>query len=164
MFILPKATFTLTVQKSDSSMKYEIDEGALTIPDTLVDRSVNMLMSPDGRGLSVVVTRDRLQSGEVIDEFIKRQFADLSRRVNKFEEIGRASAMLGSDPATQVAGLQIATRFKQSSQLTHQLQAVFELANRGHLLIFTGSSLAPHTDAEKMVWQQLLTSFVIRAQ
>ncbi|MGL5002407.1 MAG: DcrB-related protein, partial [Casimicrobium sp.] len=87
----------------------------------------------------------------------------LSRRVNKFEEIGRAPAALGSNPATQVTGVQIATRFKQSSQLTHQLQAVFELTNRNHLLIFTCSSLAPHTDADKSVWQQLLASFALRA-
>jgi hypothetical protein len=144
-------------------MKYEIDEGSLTVPDGLVDRSVNMLMSPDGRNLSVVVTRDHLQSGETVDGFIKRQLADLSRRVNKFEEIGRAPAILGADPSTQIKGVQISTRFKQSGQLTHQLQAVFELVNRNHLLIFTCSSLAPHNDAEKSVWQQLLTSFARRA-
>jgi hypothetical protein len=144
-------------------MKYEIDEGALTIPDTLVDRTVNMLMSPDGRGLSVVVTRDRLQSGEALEGFIKRQLADLSRQVNKFEEVGRAVATLGAQSGNQVTGIQIATRFKQSGQLTHQLQAVFELHERKQLLIFTCSSFAPHTDADKSTWQQLLTTFVIRA-
>jgi hypothetical protein len=144
-------------------MKYEIDEGAFAIPDTLVDRTVNMLMSPDGRGVSVVVTRDRLQSGEALDGFIKRQLADLSRRVNKFEELGRAPATLGTNPGTQITGVQIATRFKQSSQLTHQLQAIFELSNRNHLLIFTCSSLAPHTEADKSTWQQLLASFALRA-
>jgi hypothetical protein len=142
-------------------LRYHINEGVITFPDTLVDRTVNMFMSPNGSGLSMVVSRDKLQAGESLDGFIKRQMGDLSRQVNKFEEIARAEATLGAtDPGLK--GVQIASRFKQHGQQVHQLQAVFLLPDGVSVLIVTGTALAPHTDVEKGIWKQTLSTFELR--
>jgi hypothetical protein len=143
-------------------MKYDIFEGTLTVPEGLVDRSVNMLMSADGRGMSIVVSRDRLQAGEDIEHFIKRQMSDLSRQVTKLQEQGRAEAKLGPIAENGPIGIQIASTFKQHGQQIHQFQAIFPMTDDGRVLILTGTSLAPHTEEEKLVWQQLLSTFVVR--
>jgi hypothetical protein len=143
-------------------VRYQINEGVITLADTLVDRTVNMFVSPNGAGLSIVVSRDKLQTGELLDGFVKRQLADLSRQVNKFEEIARAEATLGSAALT-LNGVQIASRFKQHGQLVHQLQAVFILDDGKSILIITGTALAPHTEADKALWQQVISTFELRA-
>jgi hypothetical protein len=144
-------------------LRYHFHEGVITAPDHLIDRTVNMLISPDGTGLSVVVSRDRLQAGEALEQFIRRQMIDLSRQVSKLEEVGRADAIAGAAGAHQLMGVQIASRFKQHGQQAHQLQAIFVLPDGEKVLILTATSLAPHTNAEKAIWQELLSTFELRA-
>jgi hypothetical protein len=143
-------------------MNYDINEGTLNIPEGLVDRSVNMLMTSDGRGMSIVVSRDVLQAGENLEQFIKRQMSDLSRQVTKLQEQGRSETKLGPVNEDGLVGMQIASSFKQHGQVIYQFQAAFVLSDGARVLIFTGTSIAPHTDAEKLTWQQLISSFVLR--
>ena len=141
-------------------MKYSVNEAFFNFPDDLIDRSVNMLMSPDGTGVSYVITRDRLLEGEVLEGFVARQLKDLSRQVSKFREISRGPAQFGPKAQQQI-GLQIESTFKQQANEIFQQQAVLKLMGGSHVLILTATAFHVFTSQEQAQWQHALESCVL---
>ena len=139
-------------------MKYVVNEGGFELPDGLTDRSVNMLMSSDGVSVSYVVTRDRLQEAEDLQQFIQRQFKELSRQVSKFKELARAEALFGQGRQGKT-GVQIQSTFKQHGNEVHQRQAVVLLDDGTQVLIVTATALRKFTAAEEAGWTHMLTSY-----
>jgi len=138
-------------------MKYILNEGAFELPDGTQDRTVNVLILSDApAGLSMVVNRDRLEPGEDFEGFIKRQMNTVSRQVKQFQEHARRSVKIG---ASQLAGLQFDTSFKQNSQTFHQLQTVFQVPS-GIILVATFTSAIPLTQEHRGLSQRMLDSFV----
>lgn len=142
-------------------MQYHIHEGSFDAPDDITDRSVNVLVAPGDAGVSVVVSRDRLQSGEGLEGFMKRQLADLARQVSKFQEITRKTVWLG--PQSQnVQGIDIATQFKQQGQTIYQRQSAFVLPDGKRVLILTHSSPSAISEAQHKSWDALVAGFRLR--
>lgn len=137
-------------------MDYYINEGSFHIPEQAQDRSVNMLVLNHGPGgLTLVVTRDRLQEGEGLDGFLARQLRTLASQVKGFRQQDAVALAVG--PA-QLPALRVATSFKQNQASIHQLQTAIVLGGDA-VLVMTLSCSSP-LNAEQMAYaQQLLDSF-----
>lgn len=137
-------------------MDYHINEGSFRIPDQAQDRSVNMLLLNHGPGgLTLVVTRDRLQEGEQLDGFLTRQMRTLASQVKGSRQQEAVPLTVGS---TQLPALRVATSFKQNSATVHQLQTAI-LAGGGTVLVLTLTCAAPLTAEQTAYAQQMLDSF-----
>ena len=141
-------------------MKYQINEGNFTIPDTTQDRTVNMLMLNYGPGgLTLVVTRDQIQQGETLDAMLTRQLRVLASQVKAFKEQQRELVVVG---AAQLQGVRVATSFKQNNASLHQLQTMVRVGGDG-VLVFTLSCASPLTAEQHACAQQVLDSFTLPA-
>ena len=137
-------------------MDYHINEGSFRIPDQAQDRSVNMLLLNHGPGgLTLVVTRDRLQEGEQLDGFLARQLRTLASQVKQFRQQEPMTLSAGS---AQLPALRIASSFKQNNATVHQLQTAI-LTGGGAVLVLTLTCAAPLTAEQAEYAQQLLDSF-----
>jgi hypothetical protein len=137
-------------------MDYRIHEGSFTIPGQAQDRSVNMLLLNHGPGgLTLVVSRDRLQEGEPLDGFLKRQLRTLASQVKQFRQQDTVALTVG--PA-QLPAVRVATSFKQNNATVHQLQTAIAL-DAGAVLVLTLTCAAPLTAEQAAYGQQLLDSF-----
>jgi hypothetical protein len=137
-------------------MDYRINEGSLRIPAQAQDRSVNMLILNHGPGgLTLVVTRDRLQEGEDLDGFLTRQMRTLASQVKQFRQQPAEAVTVG--PA-QLAGRRTATSFKQNNATVHQLQTAI-LLDAAAVLVLTLTCAAPLNGEQLAYAQQLLDSF-----
>jgi len=142
-------------------MDYHINEGSFRIPQHVEDRSVNMLVLNHGPGgLTLVVTRDRLQEGEQLEGFISRQLRTLASQVKQFRQ--QDPAVLTVSPA-QLPAIRVATSFKQNNASIHQLQTVVMLQG-GAVLAFTLSCSSPLTAEQTAYAQELLDSFTPTAR
>jgi hypothetical protein len=138
-------------------MDYHINEGTFTLPASATDRTVNMLVLNLGPGgLTLVVTRDRVQEGEDLDGFLTRQLRTLASQVKQFKQQERIGLVVG---AAGLEGLQINSSFKQNNATIHQRQSVVRLAGNA-VLVLTLSCAAPLTVEQNVYAQQLLDSFV----
>jgi len=136
-------------------MDYHINEGSFRIPDQAQDRSVNMLLLNHGPGgLTLVVTRDRLQEGEQLDGFLTRQLRTLASQVKQFRQQEAAPVSVGS---AQLPALRIASSFKQNNATVHQLQTA--ILTGGAVLVLTLTCAAPLTAEQSAYAQQMLDSF-----
>lgn len=137
-------------------MDYQISEGLFHVPDAFQDRSVNMLVLNHGPGgLTLVVTRDRLQEGEVLDGFLGRQLRTLASQVKGFRQ--QDIVALGAG-AAQLPAAQVATSFRQNNASIHQLQTAILLGD-GAVLVLTLSCASPLTEEQVAYARQLLESF-----
>lgn len=142
-------------------MDYRIDEGSFRIPDQAQDRSVNMLLLNHGPGgLTLVVTRDRLQEGEELGGLLARQLRTLASQVKNFRQ--QDTLALEAGPA-RLPALQVATSFKQNQATVHQLQTAIALG-AGAVLVMTLSCAAPLNAEQAAYAQDLLDSFTPAAQ
>lgn len=137
-------------------MDYQISEGSFLVPDAFQDRSVNMLVLNHGPGgLTLVVTRDRLQEGEALDGFLGRQLRTLAAQVKRFRQQDMVALSVG---AAQLPAAQVATSFRQNNAGIHQLQTAILLAD-GAVLVLTLSCASPLTQEQSRYALQLLDSF-----
>lgn len=142
-------------------MDYHINEGSFRIPDQAQDRSVNMLLLNHGPGgLTLVVTRDRLQEGEALDGFLTRQLRTLASQVKQFRQQEAVPVRVGR---AQLPALRIASSFKQNNATVHQLQTAI-LTGGGAILVLTLTCAAPLTAEQTAYAQQMLDSFTPAVQ
>ncbi|THJ31583.1 DUF1795 domain-containing protein [Lampropedia aestuarii] len=134
-------------------MKYIVNEGNFDIPDGLTDKTVNMLMTPDGQHVSYTMTRDKLQEGESLQDFINRQLKELSRQVSKFNELERLETPFANSPQP---GWDIKSFFKQNGREFHQRQMVVLLRDERHVFIVTGTAFNAWSDSDLAAWQTML--------
>jgi len=137
-------------------MDYHINEGSFSIPDAAEDRSVNMLVLNLGPGgLTLVVTRDRLQQGEELAGFLARQVRTLASTVKGFSQ--RDTVALEAGPA-RLPALQVATAFRHNQAAMHQLQTAIALGADA-VLVLTLSGAAPRTAQQDAYARALLDGF-----
>ena len=138
-------------------MLYHISEGSFQVPDAAQDRSVNMLVLNHGPGgLTLVVTRDALQAGEDLDDFLARQLRTLALQVKGFRQQEANPLRVG---ATGLPAARVATTFRQNNASLHQLQTALLLGG-GQVLVLTLSCASPLTPEQAAYGQLLLDSFV----
>lgn len=134
-------------------MKYTVNEGNFNIPDGLTDKTVNMLMTPDGQQVSYTMTRDKLQEGELLPNFITRQLKELSRQVSKFSELERLETPFANSPQS---AWDIKSFFKQNGREFHQRQVIVLLPDERQVFIVTGTAFNAWTDQDLAAWHSML--------
>ncbi|KVU93436.1 hypothetical protein WK76_00105 [Burkholderia ubonensis] len=138
-------------------MHYAIHEGTFALPDTALDRTVNMLFLPIGPGgLSLVVSRGQLRDGELIDAFVDREWALASRTAKDLTVQDRKSVTVGQ---MECPGVQTESTHEQDGRTFHQQQTAFRLDDAGRVIVMTLTSSAPLTDEQRELATRMLDSF-----
>lgn len=140
-------------------MHYAIHEGSFVLPDTALDRTVNILMLNDGPGgLNLVISRGRLREDENLDAFIAREWALATREAPQLTERARTAVTVGGR-----SGVQIEATHEQEGRLRHQIQTVFPADDDGRVLVMTLTSAAPFTDEQRAMAARMIDSYQPRA-
>ncbi|WP_027819192.1 DcrB-related protein [Paraburkholderia bannensis] len=136
-------------------MHYAIHEGSFVLPDTALDRTVNILMLNDGPGgLNLVISRGRLREDENLDAFIAREWALATREAPQLTERLRTAVTVGGR-----AGVQIEATHEQDGRLRHQVQTVFPSDDSGRVLVMTLTSATPFTDEQRAMAARMIDSY-----
>ncbi|CAM3427054.1 DcrB-related protein [Paracidovorax anthurii] len=143
-------------------MRYQMQEGSFELPDGLHDNTMHMLMTgTSGLDMSLIATRDRLEAGESFNAYMERQFKAVSTQVKDF----KVEERLGDTgiPTRGLASLECVQTFRQNGQTVHQRQRTWLLADQSGVLVLTGASVVPFTEAQKTRWRAICDSFQPRA-
>lgn len=128
-------------------------EGVLTLPAGYQDRTVNVFTAPGQPALSL--SRDRLEAGESLTDYIARQLALMALHLKGWKEVIRGTAVLGDN---LFRGEFAEASYLRGGKRASQRQAVFALPD-GRVLVFTVSAEGPLTGAHREVLNDLLRSF-----
>jgi hypothetical protein len=140
-------------------MEYPFSEGSVTIPESLHDRTLHVLVPVgQGAGFTLVISRDQLEPNETPAEFLKRQLADLARQVSKYEESGRESIFLGIEQHN-IRGVRLDLKYKQRGQFLYVLQGVFLMPDQKTIVTFSATSSAPFDQNQRNMWSAIIASY-----
>ncbi|UWS28279.1 DUF1795 domain-containing protein [Erwinia pyrifoliae] len=130
-------------------------EGSVTLPEGYSDRTVNVLLAGDDASPSLNISRDTLQPGEAVADYITRQLATLSASLKGWVLKGREPAALGGE---QLPGESVSASYLRDGQRIWQRQAVFALA-QGRVLVFTLAQPRKPSPQDEALLQQVLASY-----
>lgn len=68
---------------------YKINEGTISIPNELQDKSVNILASPDRRGVSISIARDKLPSGQTFEGYAISEMTRITEALVDYKETSK---------------------------------------------------------------------------
>ena len=133
-------------------------EGRMAVPPGYREQTTNLLLPADPQQQPTLnITRDPLELGESLDDYVDRQLALLEARLAGYRLYSRAPARLGP-PEDACAGHCIAASYRSGKREVHQRQAVF-LLDPSQALIFTISAGRPLEAHEERWWADWLTSY-----
>lgn len=146
-------------------MIYHFNEGHITAPPNVSDRTVNVLApTPGVGGMTMAITRDEMEPDEGPQQFLERQLADLKRQVSKYTKGPERPAALGhAEPGQNILGIQFPVSYKQQGKTVHHEQAMFLLPGTRTILSFTFSLPIEFTAEHLKTVAEVLASFVLRA-
>ncbi len=143
------------------NMQYIINEGYLNLPlEGRIDRTLNVLATPDGSGNTYLISRDELRPGESLRQFVERQLNELSGQVKGYQSTLKPTLtkiIVGFDEAIEFAGA-----FTQNGQEIHQRQVALKLPGTQRVLILTLSGFEPFSEAALRNWAATISSFKLR--
>ena len=142
-------------------MFYHLNEGRIDLPmQGRIDRTMNVLATPDGSGATYIISRDELRAGESLLQFAERQLADLAGQVKSYQIVLAPTPL---EPMTGVsAALEFAGAFTQNDQGILQRQAALQIADSRRVLIVTMSGFEPFDDEAIKAWSLVVCSFQLR--
>ncbi|ADP09932.1 conserved uncharacterized protein [Erwinia sp. Ejp617] len=129
-------------------------EGSVTLPEGYSDRTVNVLLADDASP-SLNISRDTLQPGEAMADYITRQLATLSASLKGWVLKGREPAALGGE---QLPGESVSASYLRDGQRIWQRQAVFT-PGEGRVLVFTLAQPRKPSPQDEALLQQVLASY-----
>ncbi len=132
--------------------KYNINEGSLDAPKGLIDQTVNVLSPPQGKGLTVSISRDKLPWGMDFEEFVFAQLEKLKEAFNDFTEDGRH--------VLEIDGARCPVcRFNWSSPHGRLYQMMTMVEKNGNVVILTTSMTEPISKKQKEQINEMYLSF-----
>lgn len=138
---------------------YRIQEGHFTLPESFIDRSVNIFVSESNERASpgMNISRDTLKPDEDLASYIDRQIVLMKKNLGQYRLLSRtpAQAGTGNDALT---GEQIAATHKSGKTEAYQRQAGFIVAP-GRVLVFTLTSPRPFDEKTERLWNVWLAGF-----
>lgn len=141
-------------------MKYQFNEGSLTLPSSSINKTMHMLVINPDTSLTCSMIVSGFLEGETPEQFIDRQMKTLSRQLQQFKEVSRSAVVLGN-PQTPINAYQIETRFRQGAQSFYQRQCV-ALISKQKALVFTINSNQPFTEGDLATWNAACSSIEFR--
>ncbi|WKV51672.1 DUF1795 domain-containing protein [Dickeya fangzhongdai] len=144
--------FILTTQ---SPAHCVFTEGCITLPNGYTDRTVNAFVPGKEGDAAITVTRDTLNDGESLNDYIDRQLALMSQHLKGWKTQQREAIWLGQQV---LKGEGVQASYLRDGQRIWQQQAVFAL-DSAHILVFTLSKTAVLSDVDVSRFNVLLGSF-----
>ncbi|GKS92664.1 DUF1795 domain-containing protein [Acidovorax sp. SUPP2539] len=142
-------------------MLYHFQEGHITAPLHVTDRTMHLLApEPGSGGMTIAISKDPLEADETPPEFLKRQLNDLSRQVSKFTRSEIEPAFLGA--GQKIGGSKFSVSYKQQGKTVYHVQSLFLLPDTRQVLSLTFSLPVPFTDEHHKMVGDVLGSFVLR--
>ena len=140
---------------SESSPKYHINEGLISLPDGYHDRTVNVFALPAGDAPAFNISRDALNSGEALAAYIDRQLALMEKHIKGWKQGERSAATLGDNLSL---GEIVHASYLRDGKRIWQQQAVFN-AEGDNILVFTLTCTRTLGDTDCALFGDLLRSF-----
>ncbi|SFD07454.1 DcrB-related protein [Pragia fontium] len=138
---------------------YIINEGQFTLPNNIIDRTINNFIFQDTNNnqLNFTVSRDTMQINEELNSFLDKQIKLLQNAIAQYQVLEQKDVTIGAD--IKAIALYSTWKDSQRNQNIYQRQAVFAVNNQQQLLVFGLTSLQPFDEATDKLWQQWLTSY-----
>ncbi|GKX63983.1 hypothetical protein SOASR032_25520 [Pragia fontium] len=138
---------------------YIINEGQFTLPNNIIDRTINNFIFQDTNNnqLNFTVSRDTMQINEELNSFLDKQIKILQNAIAQYQVLELKDVTIGTD--IKAIALYSTWKDSQRNQNIYQRQAVFAVNNQQQLLVFGLTSLQPFDEATDKIWQQWLTSY-----
>lgn len=140
---------------SESSPKYHINEGLISLPDGYQDRTVNVFALPAGDAPAFNISRDALNPGEALAAYIDRQLALMAKHIKGWKQGERSAATLGDNLSL---GEIVHASYLRDGKRIWQQQAVFNV-DSDKILVFTMTCTRAPGDADSALFGDLLRSF-----
>lgn len=147
---------------------YLFNEGSISFAlDSFNDLTVNTFVFEYDEKLSmnIMITRDKLVSGEDISAYVTRQIGVLGKNIKNHKISSRLPATLGSGKGA-IQGEVIEATQKNGGKTFHQRQAGFPLPAPfvGRALVFSVTQDKPFSESFNKSWNLLLESFKLRTR
>lgn len=130
-------------------------EGRITLPDQYQDRTVNVFTLPGVNTPAFNISRDNLNDGESLPDYIDRQLALMEKHLKGWKQTERVPVLLGDN---LLQGECVHASYLRDGKRVFQQQAVFN-TSANHILVFTVSCTAILTDGDSQQFHALLASF-----
>ena len=140
---------------SESSPKYHINEGLISLPDGYHDRTVNVFALPAGDAPAFNISRDALNPGEALAAYIDRQLALMAKHIKGWKQGERSAATLGDNLSL---GEIVHASYLRDGKRIWQQQAVSNV-DSDKILVFTMTCTRAPGDADSALFGDLLRSF-----
>ncbi|URQ59653.1 DUF1795 domain-containing protein [Pantoea alhagi] len=140
---------------SESHATCLFTEGRITLPDQYQDRTVNVFTLSGKNTPTFNISRDTLNSGEALPDYIDRQLALMDKHLKEWKLSLREAAVLGGE---LVHGECIHASYLRDNRRVFQQQAVFNTAGN-HILVFTMTRAEKLRSMDSQHFQTLLASF-----
>ena len=138
---------------------YRIQEGCFALPETFLDRTVNIFV-PSGNERatpSLNISRDTLRPDENLTTYIDRQIALMKKNLGQHRVVSRGTALAGTGEAA-MTGEQILATHRSGKTEVYQRQAGF-ITGPAKVLELTLTSQRPFDEHTDQLWTAWLTSF-----
>jgi hypothetical protein len=139
-------------------MDYQLQEGSITLPEGVQDRTVNMFVVGNSvpAPLNITVGRDNMLPAEDLNAYISRQIKLITSKLRGYTLLGKKAAELSTGQT--FAGIQVDAYYMNDGRPVYQRQAAFEI-QPGRILVFSTTSQADFSTVQDENWLKLLTSF-----
>ncbi|CAK7027078.1 MAG: hypothetical protein DELT_02618 [Desulfovibrio sp.] len=142
-------------------MRYYLHQGSFDFPFPFEDHTSNALLvtNPESNEtVQVTVIRDRLESGEDMDAYLKRQYKLIGKKIPGYAELSRKPVAIGE---TGLEGLQMEARSKENGYVISQIQTVILMPGGPDILIATVGIPGPLNAGHREWWGQFINSFAL---
>lgn len=131
---------------------YRIQEGCFTLPETFLDRTVNIFVpaSNERASPSLNISRDTLKPDENLTTYIDRQIVLMKKNLGQHRVLSRGTALAGTGEAA-MAGEQILATHRSGKTEVYQRQAGF-ITGPGKVLVLTLTSQRPFDEHTDQLW------------
>lgn len=138
---------------------YRIQEGSFALPETFLDRTVNIFVpaSNERATPSLNISRDTLRTDENLTTYIDRQIALMKKNLGQHQVLSRGTALAGTGEDA-MTGEQILATHRSGKAEVYQRQAGF-ISGSGKVLVLTLTSQRPFDEHTDQLWTAWLTSF-----
>ena len=138
---------------------YHINEGTIELPDEWIDRTMNVF-TPDtseNPEWNIVVSRDKLDEGETLGDYLDKQLAEMPKALPRFRVQSNEEITVNDYPARKV----VSTWIGEKGTL-RQKQIVF--VRDGKSLVFTFTVLERLNHKYDSVLDKFIKSFNVRVE
>jgi hypothetical protein len=145
-------------------MNYELNELTLTLPETIQDRSVNVLLfgTKQPPEFNLVISRDFLPKGEQFQYIVKKQIDLIASAQENFKQTApERSRTLPTKDGGKVDAKETAISYKHKGATIFQRHLYVPLGGP-KILIFAGTAMNTWNAKDEQTWESIIKSLVLK--